>query len=301
MTSQPVLGQAEVLGDQLPGVGDRRLLEVVAEAEIAQHLEEGVVARGVADVVQVVVLAAGADAFLRRGGAHVGALLLAGEHVLELHHAGVGEHQRRVVARHQRRAFDHLVPVAGKVVEEGGADVVAAGHGGLGSVADRPMGQEVAQPCCPCHPGAVLPDSAIAGDGQLQQLPYRQFCQPLRAMDDDQRIGTMVEEHLAAGAAGRHDGEHSIGLIGLRVTHGHNRFDLAVALQQRAAKRDSFGADRQPPDRGAEMSPVQIRASCISIAARNGMPERAVVPRQNIMRRSDQGVVGRGQVRLGQN
>ena len=127
---QPVAREAEVLGDQLPGVGDRLLLEVVAEAEIAQHLEEGVVPRGVAHVVQVVVLAAGADAFLRRGGAHVGALLLAGEHVLELHHAGVGEHQRGVVARHQRRAFDHLVPVAGKVVEEGGADVVAAGHGG---------------------------------------------------------------------------------------------------------------------------------------------------------------------------
>jgi hypothetical protein len=33
------------------------------------------------------------------------------------------------VARHQRRAFDHRVPVAGEVVEEGGADVVAAGRG----------------------------------------------------------------------------------------------------------------------------------------------------------------------------
>ena len=102
---QPVLRQAEVARDQLPGVGDRLLLEVVAEAEIAQHLEEGVVPRGVADIVQIVVLAAGADAFLRRGGAHIGPLLLAGEHVLELHHAGVGEHQRRIVARHQRRAF----------------------------------------------------------------------------------------------------------------------------------------------------------------------------------------------------
>ena len=41
------------------------LLEVVAEREVAQHLEEGVVAGGVADIVQVVVLAAGADALLR--------------------------------------------------------------------------------------------------------------------------------------------------------------------------------------------------------------------------------------------
>ena len=52
---------------------DRLFLEIVAEAEIPQHLEEGMVAGGVADIVQVVVLAAGADAFLRRGGAGIGA------------------------------------------------------------------------------------------------------------------------------------------------------------------------------------------------------------------------------------
>jgi hypothetical protein len=85
--------------------------------------------RGVADIVEVVVLAAGADAFLRRRGALVGAAFLPGEDILELHHARVGEHQRRVVAGHQRRALHHLVPVAAEVVEEGRADVVAAGHG----------------------------------------------------------------------------------------------------------------------------------------------------------------------------
>ena len=52
-----------------------RVLEVIAEGEIAQHLEEGVVPGGVADIVEIVVLAAGAHAFLRRGGAAVGALL----------------------------------------------------------------------------------------------------------------------------------------------------------------------------------------------------------------------------------
>ncbi len=99
---QPVLGEAEFLGDQVPGELDRALLEVVAEREVPQHFEEGVVARGVADIVEIVVLAAGAHAFLRGHGAHIGALLHAGEDVLELHHAGVGEHQRRVVARHER-------------------------------------------------------------------------------------------------------------------------------------------------------------------------------------------------------
>ena len=43
---------------------DRLLLEIIAEREIAEHFEEGVVARGVADIVEVVVLAAGADALL---------------------------------------------------------------------------------------------------------------------------------------------------------------------------------------------------------------------------------------------
>ena len=89
-------------GEQLPGVGDGFALEVVAEAEVAEHLEEGVVAAGEADVFEVVVLAAGADALLRGGGAGVVALLGAEEDVLELVHAGVGEEQRGVVVRDQR-------------------------------------------------------------------------------------------------------------------------------------------------------------------------------------------------------
>src|SRR3989454_12815316 len=56
---QPVPG-----GHPLPGEGDRLLLEVVPEGEVAEHLEERVVAGGVAHLLQVVVLAAGADAFL---------------------------------------------------------------------------------------------------------------------------------------------------------------------------------------------------------------------------------------------
>src|SRR3546814_10324600 len=57
----------------------------------------------------VVVLATRAHAFLRGGGTAVGALLVAGEDVLELHHARVGEQQRRIVARHQRRGRHGLV------------------------------------------------------------------------------------------------------------------------------------------------------------------------------------------------
>src|SRR3954452_20579743 len=71
---QLVLLEPELLCDQRPGKLDRALLEVVAEREIAEHLEEGEMARGVADIIEVVVLAAGAHAFLRGGGALIGPL-----------------------------------------------------------------------------------------------------------------------------------------------------------------------------------------------------------------------------------
>ncbi len=121
-------------GEEVPREADGVALEVIAEAEVAQHLEEGVVAGRVAHVLEVVVLAAGAHAALARGRAHVGARILAEEAVLELHHAGVGEQQRRVVARHQAAGRDDAVPLAREVVEEGAADfssgerLFGAGH-----------------------------------------------------------------------------------------------------------------------------------------------------------------------------
>ena len=126
---QPVGGKAELPGHHGPGELDRQRLEIVAEREIAEHLEEGVVPRGVADIVEVVVLAAGPDHLLRGGGARVRARLLSGEDVLELDHAGIGEQQRRIVARHQRAARHDPMIVRGEIVEEGGADIVARGHG----------------------------------------------------------------------------------------------------------------------------------------------------------------------------
>ena len=168
---EPVLGQTVLLGDQVPGKLDRQRLEVVAEAEIAQHLEEGVVPGGVADIVEIVVLAAGADAFLRGGGALVGPLLDAGEHVLELHHAGVGEHQGRVVVRHQRR---------------GGARSRA--HAG-GNTRERPCGSRWRSACvnCPAAPlvrarpsaGSLdVADGATCGRDIRWRRPPRQCRRP---------------------------------------------------------------------------------------------------------------------------
>jgi hypothetical protein len=62
---QPILVEPKSLRDQFPGELDRLRLEIIAEREIAEHLEERVMARGIADIVEIVVLAAGAHAFLR--------------------------------------------------------------------------------------------------------------------------------------------------------------------------------------------------------------------------------------------
>ncbi len=125
---QLILVQPEILGQQLPGKGNRLILEVVAKAEVPQHFKERMVPCGIAHVVQIVVLAACADAFLRRCRPFVIARLHPGEQVLELHHARVGEHQRRIIARNQRAAVHLAVTIAFKEIKIGRADVVQARH-----------------------------------------------------------------------------------------------------------------------------------------------------------------------------
>jgi hypothetical protein len=81
------------LGEQFPAPGERVLLEVVAEGPVAQHLEHRVVVGIETDVLEVVVLAAGADAFLGVGHALPRGGLVAEEVGHELVHAGVREQQ----------------------------------------------------------------------------------------------------------------------------------------------------------------------------------------------------------------
>ena len=83
--------------DQLPRPPDGLELVVLAEAPVAEHLEEGEVAAGAADLVDVVVLAGQAHALLdgRRPRRVVGHRLLAQEVRDELHHPRVGEHRAR--------------------------------------------------------------------------------------------------------------------------------------------------------------------------------------------------------------
>ena len=98
-------------GEQLPGERDRVLLEVVAEGEVAVHLEERAVARGLADLLDVT----GADALLHARGAIPLRGLLTEEVRLERHHARVDEQQVGVVVD-ERRGGHHRVAV---LLEEG--------------------------------------------------------------------------------------------------------------------------------------------------------------------------------------
>ena len=121
---QAVLRQAQVAGEEVPAELDRLLLEVVPEGEVAEHLEEGVVSRGHAHVLEVVVLSAGPHALLGRGRAGVVPLLAPEEHVLELVHPRVREEQRGIVLGHERRALHDAVPALLEVAEEAAADLV---------------------------------------------------------------------------------------------------------------------------------------------------------------------------------
>ncbi len=120
----PVRLQPPPIHQELPGPADGLGLEVVAEAPVAEHLEEGVVVRVVPHLLQVVVLAGHAEALLRVDGAVVRALSGAEKDVLELVHPGVREEQGTVALRHEGRTRDDLVGFLLKEAQELFADLL---------------------------------------------------------------------------------------------------------------------------------------------------------------------------------
>jgi hypothetical protein len=98
---QALSGKPPNPGQQFPGPENGVALEIIAERPIAKHLEEGVVARGVTDLVQIVVLATCAQAALHIDNSRAGRFFAAQKGILERHHARVGEHQGGVAGRHQ--------------------------------------------------------------------------------------------------------------------------------------------------------------------------------------------------------
>ncbi len=124
---ESLLRKLEHIGEKFPGKPDGVFLEVVAEAEIAEHLEKRVVTCCVTHVFEVVVFTAGTNAALRGHSPVVLALVVAEKYVLELHHSGIREQQRRIIAGDERRARDNFMAVLPEEFQEGAAQLVA-GH-----------------------------------------------------------------------------------------------------------------------------------------------------------------------------
>src|SRR5205085_75173 len=78
-TEKPGSGNTEPVlrSQQLPCIGYGFALEVVAKTKITEHLEKRVVTFGEANIFQIIVLASGANAFLRAGSATIPTLLQA--------------------------------------------------------------------------------------------------------------------------------------------------------------------------------------------------------------------------------
>ena len=116
------------LRQKSPCMANRLFLEVISEGKITQHLEECVMPCGIADIIEIVVFAPGADTFLRAGRARRRWCFKAGKDILERHHPGIDEHQCRVVIGHQRRALHGCVVCAREIIEEGAANIVGRLH-----------------------------------------------------------------------------------------------------------------------------------------------------------------------------
>ena len=127
---EPVWRDAPALDGEFPCPRDGFLFEIVTERPVAEHLEERVVIGIVADIFEVVVLAAGADAFLGVGGARriVGSFFHAEEIRHERVHAGIGEQQTGRL-RQQRGGWNDGVLLFPKEIEEALADL-GGGHDG---------------------------------------------------------------------------------------------------------------------------------------------------------------------------
>jgi hypothetical protein len=120
--------QPHIPGQQGPGILDGLSLEIIAKREVPEHFEKGVVARRIADVVEVIVLATGPHTFLRGRGAWRRRGLDPSKVVLERHHPGIDEQQRRIVLRDQGRRGHNPVITTAKIVQKQTANVIQTWH-----------------------------------------------------------------------------------------------------------------------------------------------------------------------------
>ena len=106
--------QTDPLGQKFPCPRNSFFLEVIAEGEVAQHLEESAVAGRLSHVLQVTR----ADALLAGGHAPSGRDLFPCEIGLKGSHSGVDDQKALVVVRHQRKAVHSQMSLALKELQE---------------------------------------------------------------------------------------------------------------------------------------------------------------------------------------
>ena len=102
--------------------------EIIPKAKVAEHLKERQMAGRHAHIIKIVMLTACPHTFLASGRTAIVACFHASKQVLKLDHAGIGEHQRGIIAWHQRARGHDLMIVLTKVIQKGGADVRKGGH-----------------------------------------------------------------------------------------------------------------------------------------------------------------------------
>ena len=105
-------------GQEFPCPGNSFLLIIVTEAPVTEHFEESVVVVVAAHHVEVVVLTGHAEALLAVAYALPTLRIVAQEDGLELVHARVREHERRVVMRNHRRRTHKEVALGFKELDE---------------------------------------------------------------------------------------------------------------------------------------------------------------------------------------
>ena len=115
---EAVTARIERTGQQLPRERDRQFLEVVAEREVAAHLEESRVPRGLSDLVDV----GSADYLLDAGRPRPRCREVTAKVGLERLHASNDEQQLRVVG-HQRCRRHHCVAALLEELEPSAADL----------------------------------------------------------------------------------------------------------------------------------------------------------------------------------
>ena len=106
-------GNLQFPGQELPGPWNGLVLEIILEAEIAQHFKVTAMAGGDAHALNI----GGADALLAGGDPVTGRLLLTKEPLLHGRHAAVDEKQARIVLGHQGEAAQTEMTLALKEIQ----------------------------------------------------------------------------------------------------------------------------------------------------------------------------------------